>query len=146
MLRPGRFDAIVNVLPPDAKAAQKLMVQYGRGLLDDADLIDAGAELAGHIPAVVREAVERAKLYAIKRTDLDAEEVKLTGADVVAAAKAMKHHLELLSEKKEAPKTPVERLAESLSGVMKNEAGEAIDSALGDTAMLVKKTHEYLVD
>ena len=120
MLRPGRFDSIINVLPPDAEAAQKLMVQYGRGLLDDADLTQAGQELAGQIPAVIREAVEKAKLYGIERTTVDDEEIRLTGDDVVGAAKAMKHQLDLMEEKKEAPKTPEQILGESTREIIEN--------------------------
>lgn len=120
MLRPGRFDAIINILPPDAEAAKKLMIQYGRGLLNEANLEEAGEELAGQIPAVIREAVERAKLYAIKRTEIADEEVTLTGADVAAAARAMKHHLDLLKENVEIPKTPAQVIGEAMEETMVN--------------------------
>jgi transitional endoplasmic reticulum ATPase len=119
MLRPGRFDAVINVLPPDAAAAQKLMVQYGRGLLDTADLGEAGAELDGQIPAVIREAVERAKLYAIRRT-APGTDVTLTGSDVAAAARAMKYHMDLLKEKKEEPKSSAQIIGEALEETVTN--------------------------
>ena len=68
MLRPGRLDAVINVMPPDADAALKLAQQYGRGLIDqNDDFSNVGKLLAGKIPAVIRETVERAKLAEIGR-------------------------------------------------------------------------------
>lgn len=97
MIRPGRLDAVISITPPDAKAAEKLMRMYSRGLIDkDEDLADAGKELSGQIPAVIREVVERSKRYAIGRSD--GGELKLTCVDLVASARGMKNHLALLNE------------------------------------------------
>lgn len=69
MLRPGRLDAIINVLPPDAEAVKRLIKLYARGLLAAETNLDmVAARLDGQIPAVIRECVERAKLSAIRLT------------------------------------------------------------------------------
>jgi AAA family ATPase len=68
MIRPGRIDAILHIGPPDAGAVQRLLRAYGRKLIrPDEDLTEAGDILSGRIPAVIREVVERSKLYAISR-------------------------------------------------------------------------------
>lgn len=101
MLRPGRLDAIIHVTAPDAVAAEKLVRIYSRGTLDaDADLTEVGIELDGKIPAVIREVVERSKLYAISR-DPSVSDIKIQPADIVYSAKGMKAHLDLLNPKSE---------------------------------------------
>lgn len=111
MLRPGRLDAIINVHAPDSKAAQKLVRIYARTTLDpQEDLTDAGIELDGCIPAVIREVVERAKLYSISRAPT-AEKVVITCADLVHSAKGMKMHLNLLNGKK-TEQTPEDKFIE----------------------------------
>lgn len=99
MYRPGRLDDIISVLPPDADAVKRLMVQYGRGLIaEDADLEPAATILSGEIPAVIREAVERAKLAAISRaeTDEEMENLTLNGEDLVIAANSLRAQSDLL--------------------------------------------------
>lgn len=87
MLRPGRIDTVVEVTPPDATAAERLIRFYGRGLVEEeADLAKVGKLLEGNIPAIIREAVERSKLAAIHDHATRGE----TGPLVVSA-----RHLEL---------------------------------------------------
>ena len=99
MLRPGRLDAIISVQAPDEKAAEKLMRIYGRGLINTKEnLAEAAKELAGQIPAVIREVIERAKLYAINRLT-PGQALTLNGTDVLGSALSMKHHLSLMKPK-----------------------------------------------
>lgn len=124
MLRPGRLDAVLHIGPPDAAAVQKLLRVYGRKLIDkDEDLTQAGFILAGRIPAVIREVVERSKLYAIGRAP--GAEFHLTGADIVRSAKGMEHHLALLEGKAAAEPTAAEQLGEGLVRVIKESLGNA---------------------
>ena len=117
MLRPGRLDAVLHIGPPDAGAVQKLLRVYGRKLIKpDEDLSGAGLALAGRIPAVIREVVERSKLYAIGRAP--GKEFFLTDSDIVRSAKGMAHHLRLLDGEKPVDTTPAERLATSLGDVL----------------------------
>lgn len=96
MLRPGRLDAVIEITPPDADAARRLMRLYGAGQIAETDaLIEAGAELDGQIPATIREAVERAKLYAIFMSG--GVDTKITDAALAASARQMKEHLRLLN-------------------------------------------------
>lgn len=119
MLRPGRLDVVLEVTPPDATTVERLMRLYGRDMVPaDADLGPAAAELAGQIPAVVREVVERAKLYAIAETE-PGRPVEVTGPALLGAARGMKMHLELLAEKAEPETTPHERLGSAMADVVK---------------------------
>jgi transitional endoplasmic reticulum ATPase len=96
MLRPGRLDAVINVEPPDADAARRLIRIYGRALLSaDDPLLESGIALDGQIPAVIRECVERSKLVAIGRSE-DGAELRITDADVAVAAAGMLAHIDLL--------------------------------------------------
>jgi len=118
MLRPGRLDAVINVSPPDAKAAEKLIRIYGRNLIaKNENLGDAGKELEGQIPAVIREVVERSKLFAISRLK-EGEELTLKGKDLAQAARGMKMHLDLLKPADKTLPTPQESLGNALSDIV----------------------------
>lgn len=126
MLRPGRLDAIVTVTPPDADAAQKLMRLYGRGLIDPAAPLDkAGEALAGQIPAVIREAVERAKLAGIAREG--GVPTKLVDEDLVVAAGTMKAHLDLMDGQKPVEKTHEQIIGEAFLASMKDGSASAMN-------------------
>lgn len=97
MLRPGRLDAVINVLPPDAKTVEKLLHMYGRGLINPSeDLSQVGERLAGKIPAVIRECIERAKLSAIKLSK-PGDKLVITSAALLDAAVGMDMQLKLLA-------------------------------------------------
>lgn len=113
MLRPGRLDAVISVRPPEASSVERLIHIYGRGLLDEhSDLTEVGEELAGNIPATIREVVERSKLAMIGRGGKS-----ITSHDLLVSAKGMMAHLALLKPKV-VSKTPAERLGEALVEVM----------------------------
>lgn len=104
MLRPGRLDVIVHVGPPDAAAAERLARQYGRGMIDPEEVLTkSGVLLAGKIPAVIREATERAKLYAITNT-ADGEPLRVNDDALSSAVEEMEDHVKLLT-----PKAPDDR-------------------------------------
>lgn len=101
MLRPGRLDAVIPVRAPDAEAAIRLIKLYARDMLADGeDLTKVGAALAGQIPAIIREAIERSKLSAFGNMEEGAP-LKITADDLLVAAKGMKAQIELLAEKKD---------------------------------------------
>lgn len=100
MLRPGRFDCIITVELPDAQAVERLIRLYGRKCLaPDEDLSKVGPVLQGQIPAVIREVVERAKLYAIGKTG----KLLVRQEHLLEEAKGMLYHMSLLnrSDKKD---------------------------------------------
>ena len=95
LLRPGRFDAIISILPPDAETAIRLIKVHARDLLDDSvDLTEVSTIIEGWTPAAIREVVERAKMGMIQFN-----RTTLIGDDLLATADAMKRHIALLEEK-----------------------------------------------
>lgn len=118
MLRAGRLDAVITVDPPDDKAVQKLIRIYSRDLISPKEKLDAaGKELAGQIPAFIREVVERAKLFAISRMN-DGDALKLSGDDIRIAAIGMKKHFALVNRKKQMPLTSGEKLGLALNDII----------------------------
>lgn len=97
MLRPGRFDVVLSITPPDAKTVERLIRHYAGGLLDPmANLADVGHMLKGQIPATIREVVEKAKRCAVVRTQTEGVGFGLSAQDLVDAANEMLRHLNLL--------------------------------------------------
>jgi hypothetical protein len=122
MMRAGRIDAFINILPPDAKACERLVSQYARGLLDKGeDLTEVGQVLAGQKPSVIREVVERTKLAAQRRSRLEGKELSFKAVDLLVGYRTMKPHLELMVPKVEVTASPLERtlfelVAQALNG------------------------------
>lgn len=103
MLRPGRLDVILNIQPPDAEACERLVRKYANGLLSkDVPLSEVGSVLAGYTPAIIREVVERAKLFTISRVGTLSS---LTEKDILLAAASMKQQQSLLTPAPKDPKT-----------------------------------------
>jgi transitional endoplasmic reticulum ATPase len=113
MLRPGRLDAVIEVKPPDAIAAERLMRLYARGLVaPDEDISEAGRMLDGEIPAVIQEVVERSKLAAIYRNPTsEFGPGSINSADLVQAAHSMRNQLDLLAERVPDERSPLEKAA-----------------------------------
>lgn len=100
MMRPGRLDAIIEIPPPDAHAALRLVQLYAGDKIDSkADYSKVGELLAGSSSAVIREVVERAKLYQIGLESKGTHKLILSPASLEMSAKTMERQLELLSEK-----------------------------------------------
>lgn len=142
MLRPGRLDAIIPVEAPDAKAAEKLMRIYGRGLIkDDEDLTAAGEAMRGRIPAAIRECVERAKLFAISVNEDGS--TGLTCSALVGSARQMQAHLDLLAGKQQSKLSHAHVLGEALASVVKEHAlnghGEMIAMTEKGVKTLIEK-------
>jgi hypothetical protein len=88
------------VARPDADAAERLVRLYaGDQLAASEDLSTVREVLAGQIPAVIRECVERSKLYAISHGVTD----RLTAVAILESAKTMEMQLNLLAGKREEP-------------------------------------------
>lgn len=113
LLRPGRFDAVISIDPPEAKTVERLLRFYGGANLQPiVNTEPTGFILAGQIPATVAEVVKRAKLAMLME-----DRVWLTEEDLVTAAEGMKRHLDLLSGPLNA-KSPGDRLADALTEVL----------------------------
>jgi ATPase family protein associated with various cellular activities (AAA) len=112
MLRPGRLDAVIPVRPPDAAAAARLVLNYSRGLLSHEEpLAEVGQMLAGMIPAVIREVVERAKLLAAHYQPEGSTDLALTARGLRTAAASMQTQLALMAEEIPDERSDLEKAA-----------------------------------
>lgn len=126
MLRPGRLDAIITIDMPDGPAAERLMRMYSAGLIrEDEDLSRSREALAGRIPAVIREAVERAKLSAVAREG--GRPTHITDDDLVIAAKTMETHLGLLYAEEGGEESVAERLGKAMIEAISGNMETAVD-------------------
>jgi transitional endoplasmic reticulum ATPase len=132
-LRPGRIDSLIEVTPPDAKAAERLIRKYGRDLFAvNTDLGPAGKKLEGRIPAVIREAVERSKIAAVTRMNGGDITGEVLVEDVLDAADAMAAHINMLDP--EATQTMLPANTRVMLEVPTEGAGrEAVMRHLGAT-------------
>lgn len=138
MLRPGRVDVILSVEPPDAEAAIKIAKMYARGTLAEGeDFSRAGEELAGLIPAVIAEAVQRARVRAVARTQ-DSMAL-ISNVDLVAAAQSVVREREAVTARKQ-DENPMLQVADQLGQAMGTALGTNMATAMqalgsGETVM-----------
>jgi transitional endoplasmic reticulum ATPase len=124
LLRPGRIDTKIVIMPPDAKAAEKLVRFYAKDTLPDyADLTETGKLLDGNIPAAIREVVERAKLAAMLITPAG-QHVTITVKDLNLSAKSMEPHLARLRQKPVRPTTVVQEFGEAVGTALAKAQAE----------------------
>jgi transitional endoplasmic reticulum ATPase len=142
MLRPGRLDAIIDIKAPDAEAVERLLRHYAGDHLDAReDLSKAAAVLQGYIPASIREAVERARLYALSISN--GKSAQLSGEALYQAANGLKQHMDLMKQK-EPTKTLEEQLGLNLRSIVEhgvNGSGERIT----DMHTKISQTHEKVM-
>lgn len=137
MLRPGRLDSVIEVLPPDAVAAEKLLRVYGgRAIAVETDLTEAAIELDGVIPATIAEVVKRAKLAQLRRTPHGQKIEQLSADAIREAARTMKAQTALM-HKLMTPKDPAPTLDQELQRMMRNAVREELSS---DTQVAVAGT------
>lgn len=129
MLRPGRLDAVIMMEPPDATAAAALVRKYGgEMILPTTDLSRVGANLAGSIPAVIREVVERSKLFSIANS-VNGQFLAITETDLLDATREMKNHMALLEGTNE-PKPASARFVDAARDLMGDITGGAEGMAM----------------
>ena len=143
MLRPGRMDTIVEVTPPDAEAVERLVRLYGRGMIPaDENLGSVGELLAGQIPAIIGEAVERSKLAAIRDAQPGGSLV-VRAHHLLIAGHAMLAHAKLLAEPGEGP-SDLAILGEAIGGVIAN--GMKVVAAMQSRDGLSPCSHAHTID
>jgi transitional endoplasmic reticulum ATPase len=99
MLRPGRLDAIINIEPPNAKTAERLVRWYGGEAIDeDENLHEVGKALDGQIPAVIEETVKRAKLFELAMQPKGHAVQGISAEAIRRSAVTMTTQIELLKE------------------------------------------------
>jgi transitional endoplasmic reticulum ATPase len=97
-LRCGRIDSIVTIGRPDTAATVALARLYGGQTIHatDAELATALQPVVGQSAAVIREAVERAKLAAVSHYDRETG-VVINAADLATTATTLASHAALLN-------------------------------------------------
>jgi transitional endoplasmic reticulum ATPase len=99
MLRPGRLDAIIDIEKPDAQSAEKLVRFYGGNSIEtNEDLTVVGEVLANQIPAVIEEAVKRAKLFQLALIEPGAAVENISAEALNQSAQTMTMQIDLLAE------------------------------------------------
>jgi transitional endoplasmic reticulum ATPase len=116
MMRPGRIDAIIPIDPPDAEATRQLLRMYGRDLIEpNADLTEIGAMLAGQIPAVCREVVERSKPRAIRDArKTNSDHLVITTKHLKQAVIEMMAHVKYINPDKGTEEHPMDVLGDAI--------------------------------
>lgn len=132
MLRPGRIDALIEMSLPDAESAIRLARMYAGDLLpENVDLTEVGNALAGSVPAMIRESVERSKLLAIGRTGsadiLGAQDILDTAQGLVGHRKA----LQTATERALTHETKADRFAKNLGKAMGTAIGVPLQEITG---------------
>jgi hypothetical protein len=143
MLRPGRLDAVITIDAPDAEAALRLARNYAGDLWDEAeDYTSIGDHLAGKSAAVIREVVERAKLYALGEVP-EGEEFRLTASSLHDSVATMDRQLALLNPKEEPESTAgeafLDAIADKVVGRLSLSDLEAATKGAGALAKSVDK-------
>lgn len=119
MLRAGRIDTVIPFGEPDAEAALRFVQLYckdvnGVSLLAEMSTDDAkrvGESLKGYVPAFIAESVQKAKRYAIHRTEGGDITGQITAEDLITAASALRAHQAMVERKKDP--TPDEIVAKA---------------------------------
>lgn len=100
-LRPGRLDAVISITKPDAEATERLIRLYAKGAIPaHVDVSDAAVQLQNNIPAIIGEAVKRAKISAVRLSEPGVDKIEITPAAMLDAAKAMRMQTDILNAEK----------------------------------------------
>ena len=144
MMRMGRLDAVIEVSPPDAGAAAKLLRHYARGTLaTDADDTVIGKRLAGKIPAFIREVAERSKLTAIGRMNGGDITGNVLHDDIVRTADILEAHDKRIWAKKAEPVKNARVLVEVPSD---HVAGKVVIDSLQANGTVKQAEYEEMRD
>lgn len=136
MLRPGRLDAVIEVVPPDARAAERLVRVYaGESLSADEDIGVVGKDLDGQIPAVIAEVVKRAKLAQLAMQPVGSRVEKLTAMALLVASETIKAQVELLKPREKVERLPIDEAVASI-------VSEAVERAINSTHETTQATHD----
>jgi SpoVK/Ycf46/Vps4 family AAA+-type ATPase len=102
MLRPGRLDSIIEMVPFDEPAVERFIRQHTldasgnsliEGELDTTALYEAARD---YVPAFLAEAVGRAKMVAMGRRDVIDGVIKVTSDDIIDALEGMRPQWQLM--------------------------------------------------
>jgi hypothetical protein len=128
MIRPGRLDSIIHIGALDAGGVQRLAyaVLPAAQIGEHVDWDKVGLAMDGFLPAFVKEAIDRAKRFALVRNKGEVRR-PLTTQDFVNAGLSLRSQLELMEGAKEG------RSPDSLSLALKRQVAEAVSTVLDGT-------------
>lgn len=118
MIRPGRIDAVIEMLRPDAEAVERLIRMYGGHLIKpDEDLSRPARMLAGQIPSLIADVVQESKLYASAEALAEGrgDDWTLTGEALANAATQKENQIRLLEPKAEDYRSEREKAADIMA-------------------------------
>lgn len=142
MLRPGRFDALIHVGYPDAGAAERLLRHYaGKLLAEEESLAEASRMLEGSSAAMIRECVERAKLWSISH----GTHGTLHEKDLVFAAKELKAHIDVMADDKPVVISKEEQLGTLVRDIVASGAVKSIEELKVGVNEQLDHFHQHLV-
>lgn len=125
MFRPGRLDAIIEVNSLDRNSIERLVraIVPQSKLSSTIDFEQVYISMEGFYPAFVREALERAKTFAISRGK-GVRNYTLDTEDIVTAANSLRPQLDVLNQANEGESKP--DLVQALTTTVKEAAQEAV--------------------
>jgi transitional endoplasmic reticulum ATPase len=136
MIRPGRLDAIIHIGELDAGGIERMAYAVLPALQIDptTDWELVASAMSGFLPAFVKEAIDRARYYALVR---GAGKIGvLTTQDLVDAGLELRDHLELMEGAKEG------RVPDALGQAIKRSVSEAVAEVLELTSFHRANDHQ----
>ncbi len=121
LLRPGRFDAMVQYSLPDTATAAALVKQYLGNDMDSANFNPerVGEILQGNQPATIHEIVKRAKLFTQQRYPVEYRGSLLVSTrDIELSTVSMQGHLDLLNKAPQVHPSPMEQFGNVMGKYM----------------------------
>jgi hypothetical protein len=117
MLRPGRFDALIEYTLPNPTTAVNLVRSYLPDQIDEKnfDPKAVGEALQGNVPAVIHEVCKRATVASLRNYPADYRgALKVTTKDLLLAVNGMEQHMNLLRDQHVEMPHPIEVLGSSI--------------------------------
>jgi transitional endoplasmic reticulum ATPase len=122
MLRPGRLDAVISINHLDQVGVEKLIKAHvAEDMLRVMDYGKVYESFKEFTPAFAKEAISRAKRYAIAREG--GKPTMLTTSDFVGAANSLKPQLDLMHDADEEKTSP------SLDKALREVVADVMDNA-----------------
>lgn len=125
MVRPGRLDAVIEIGALDTMGFKEMIeaVVSAEIRAKDLDYETIGQAFEGFLPAFAREAIDRAKRYAIARAK-GKSVPQLVTEDFVRAAEGLRPQLEMMREAPEL--NQADTLSEGFQSLIKSVIGKTI--------------------
>lgn len=117
MLRPGRFDALVEYTLPNSETAVNLVRSYLPDQIDEANFNakEVGEALQGNVPAVIHEVCKRATMTALRNYPADYRgALKVNTRDMIISVNGMSQHMNMLRDNHTAAPHPIEVLGSAI--------------------------------